>query len=256
MKPQPTTPESDWPFLIGIIALLALVVILALVMMSLIASGGLLSPAIPASAIPASVTPQTTLYPAIPFLTFLPPVKQTFAVAGEQTRQADMLTATLSFTPFTIVPPQYTYAPEPLVTGIFNNQTAPSPIKDFTIYNLWQNMVNGERVAVYAGFKQDHSGRILVSTVTADKSNRVYQTYDPPPGVGRLQVIAAEGDRLTLQDDQGNVLYFDVPTRQFVASLTGTVTSPTATQLPTWIPPTPAPPSTAVSTGYPSTSYP
>jgi hypothetical protein len=49
-----------------------------------------------------------------------------------------------------------------------------------------------------------------------------------------VHVIAEQNNRLTLQAVDGEIFYFDVPARQFVASLTEVV--PTATPLPTLTP--------------------
>jgi hypothetical protein len=140
-----------------------------------------------------------------------------------------------------------TYTPKPFVAGISDSQAAPLT-QVYTIENWWQDIVNGEKVRVFAGGKRDNPGEptievskgiLFVITVAMDESNVDYQFYEPPiSDTGLLSITAVTNYRLTIQAESGAVLYFDVPTRQFVESLTATVSAPTVTPLP---PITPSP---------------
>ena len=140
-----------------------------------------------------------------------------------------------------------TYTPKPFVSGIFDSQAAPHS-QLYAMANWWQGIVNGEEVQVFAGGKRDNPGEptievsqgvLFVITVSLDESNVDYQFYEPPVAeTGLLSIKAATDYRLTIQAESGAVLYFDVPTRRFVESLTATVSAPTVTPLP---PITPSP---------------
>lgn len=168
--------------------------------------------------------------------TDLPPEKQTAEVSLLMTRQALIDTITPEL-PTPGVPP--TLTPAPIVTGIFPDSTGPR-IPDFFAINHWQNIVNGERVLVYAGARVDmalatpitNKGLLLVIVDAIDYSNRSIVEYETEGELGPLMITVADGYRLTITNENGVMLYFDVPTRQFVDSLTATVTAPTVTPLP------------------------
>src|SRR5579859_5061525 len=148
---------------------------------------------------------------------------------------------------------------EPFVPGIYTSKAAPEPSANHTMTNWWQDLVNGERVQVFAGALQDNTiyppgpaqGLVVVNTIAIDVVNSTLQEYDAPSGTGVLTITAVSGSRLTLQSHNGGTLYFDVPTRQFVDSLSTTSTAPTATLLPTILPDIEAPSQTAVPYPYP-----
>ncbi len=122
----------------------------------------------------------------------------------------------------------------------------------YAIENDWiENRSNNtERVFVYAGelIRPDGSdttqGVVIVQVaqislkngqaVIDDLGNTEYLT---PIQAGAVKIIGAVGERLILQSvTNGTTFYFDVPSRQFVASLTSVVprlpTSPLATPAP------------------------
>lgn len=168
--------------------------------------------------------------------TSLPPENQTAEVSALMTRQALIETITPE-APTPGAPP--TLTPAPIVTGIFSDTTGPR-FPGFFAMNHWQNVVNGERVIVYAGVRMDETlatpitskGLLLVIVDASDYSNRSVVEYETEGELGKLMITAADGYRLTIVSESGETLYFDVPTRQFVDSPTATVTAPTATLLP------------------------
>lgn len=204
-----------------------------------------------------AVSPPATVSTSFPtYPTDYPPFKQTAEIGVEQTRQALILTITPN-TPSHIRPPTYTL--EPFIPGVFDSQAAPVSAMEYTMTNWWQDILNGERTRVFAGARQDKSsptygpaqGVVLVSVSGIDLINWAFTGYDAPPNTGVLQITGVNGFRLSLQDDKGTVLYFDVPSRQFVDSLSTTSSAPTATLLPTVTPDIPIPSPTGAPYPYP-----
>lgn len=253
--PQRAPGNSLWLYLIAIVALgmAGMAVVQALNSM----------PATSPAAVPSnSVTVPLSATTPAPYSTDRLAQKQTAEAAVAQTSQADISTAPphcITGTPPTFVPPP-TYTPEPFVAGIFNSQGFQQG--GLVMSNWWTDIVDGEKVRVYVGAREDNpgvteaasQGIVLVSTTSADETNWDFFTYEAPyTNTGVLIITAANGYRLTLRAQWGAVLYFDVPTRQFVSSLSVTSSAPTATRLPN-IPPTATPGIPTPVT--PPTSYP
>jgi hypothetical protein len=90
-------------------------------------------------------------------------------------------------------------------------------------------------------------GIVAIEVYSTDLSHYLVTEYKAPGETGILRIIEVTGYRLTLVGQNGETLYFDVPTRQFVEGLEVTLTAPTATHLP---PVTPTP-TWSLPTGYP-----
>jgi hypothetical protein len=116
---------------------------------------------------------------------------------------------------------------------------------DYAMSNWWINIVNGEETTVFVGARRDNpgvtqdasQGVVLVRVYSRDGKNYSLKFYNAPvENTGVLTITAEAGYRLTIQAESGAMLYFDVPTRQFVDSLIATVTVPTVTPFPTVLP--------------------
>lgn len=200
--------------------------------------------------LPSATSPSTTLE----FPTDYPPEKQTFEAGEIQTQKALIHTITVSPAP-TGDPP--TYTPAPFESGLFEISQLPFGNPQlFAISTGWAGIVNGERTYIYAGARKDISGIspiitngvVLLRVYSADLSNLNVAEYDAP-AQGVLTIIAEANARLTLTTANGIQLYFDVPSRKFVDTLTATVTAPTTTPLPPMLgTPTPV----SLPTGYPN----
>ncbi len=113
-------------------------------------------------------------------------------------------------------------------------------------------MIQDEEVIVYAGAKKDPTlatpilpiGAVYVVVRSVALQLRHEAEYDAPWETGALTVIAEENLRLTLSGDRGVIVYFDIPSREFVDSLDYDVPGPTVTPLM-------AANSNSVATGYP-----
>jgi hypothetical protein len=254
MKPQITGRHS----VLGTVVTLAAVLILGIAIVFVLRS-------VSTTSLPSTIVSQTPLQTSVPNgyppppstqQVTMPPRIATSEAIYEQTMQAFRLTITPATTTPGI-PPTPTLAP--FIPGIYNSKAAPEPSANHTMTNWWQDLVNGERVQVFAGALQDNTiyppgpaqGVVVVNTVAIDVINSTLQEYDAPSGTGVLTITAVSGSRLTLQSDNGGTLYFDVPTRQFVDSLSTTSAAPTATLLPTILPDIEAPSPTAAPYPYP-----
>lgn len=210
---------------------------------------------LPSPLLPASQTAIGTAFATpggdLEFPTDYPPEKQTYEVAVLRTQQALMLTITPEPPP-TGRPP--TNTPSPFIPGIYDTSIAPFGVPQaYAMANRWQDIVNGERTIAYAGARKDTSGAtpiitqglIVVAVYSTDLINRSIMEYEAPGETGILRITSVDGYRLTLSTQIGATLYFDVPTRQFVDSLTATITAPTTTPMPT-----------SILTAVPPTGYP
>jgi hypothetical protein len=171
------------------------------------------------------------------FPTDYPPDKQTFEVGEIQTERALILTITVSPPP-TGDPP--TYTPAPFQAGLFEISLLPFGNPQlYAISTGWAGIINGERTYVYAGARKDLSGispvitngLVIVRVYSSDLSNVNVTEYDVPTQ-GILTIIMETNARLRLTSANGDALYFDIPSRQFVDNLTATITAPTITPLP------------------------
>jgi len=241
--------ESIWTWLVGgvgIGAMLLLAGTFALVLRGATTSVATASP-------PPSASPAVTNTP----FSDLPPDRQTVEAILQQTRFAVTIPAQTeipSYDPPTPIP----VTPEPWDwgSGIIQSGDAPFAGMQYSISNRWYGMVNGLRAVVYAGGVRDNPGvssdvsKGVVIVITASPQGEYPPEFYLPSANSGLFTIVSEDDlRLILDTPSGQKFYFDVPSRQFLDSLTATP-PPTVTVIPS---PTLIPPPTA----YPlSTSSP
>jgi hypothetical protein len=114
--------------------------------------------------------------------------------------------------------------------------------------NGWSGFVNGFDFFIFAGalLSDPEQGAIFMESPFASGSS--LEKFLTPTKHGALRAVSRQGDRLTFIAEDGTAFYFDLPTRQFVASLTGI--APSVTPSPT-VTPEPTPEPTSVPTPYP-----
>jgi hypothetical protein len=156
-----------------------------------------------------------------------------------------------------------TNTPAPFLKGVFEVSNGPfGDPHSYPMSAVWKEIVNGERTLVYVGGHGDYGyvyaatpavikGVVVVEVSSEDLSNRSWVEYEAPGAIGTLRIISVNGYRLALVDKRGEMFHFDVLTRQFVESLSATITAATITPLPP-ISPTAAPSTAAWSTEYPA----
>jgi hypothetical protein len=122
-------------------------------------------------------------------------------------------------------------------TGTFEGDEVKfsAKIKGLDALNAWGGYMDGNTVVIYAGSLLDDQEQGAIEILIKFP----YRFYDEqlftPTRHGGIRVVDEENNRLTLQAADGEVFYFDVPARQFVASLTEVVS--TATPPPSLTPP-------------------
>lgn len=256
MTQQKRVKGSEWPLVIGLMAMLALVVVFVGVFQGSLATGNA----------PASLATQD-----IPsFLTDVPGAKETFE-AQEATERAILL-ITPSPGPGTLKP-TLDITPEPLITAdtrrtagagtIIWNFPAPFPAVGYQITaNKWVEVSEATIIEVFAGARrnvndwQDVSqGLVIVFEETPQGSIISGNEYETPTKSGPVQITDAQGERLILQTRDGVMFYFDVPSRQFVDGLTVTVTPSPYTATPSLPPTTPEPSAYPPSSEIPPTAH-
>jgi len=99
----------------------------------------------------------------------------------------------------------------------------------------WQGEVNGQWMTVLAGSAKDDRQQGML-WVAAENTDDRSPFLAPQPG-GALQIQSADGTRLTLTDESGDEVVFDVAARAFLTSPDEVL--PTAEPMPTHTP-TPA----------------
>lgn len=120
----------------------------------------------------------------------------------------------------------------PRLTGIIEGEMAPFRAEDVLILNQWQENIEGRWVHVYAGRSggDPAQGVVIVTVEGSSDGGR----FAAPLAGGALRIVAAQGARLTLQDETGVLFYFDVPALRYVASLDEPAA--TAVPQPAWTP--------------------
>jgi hypothetical protein len=234
MKQNKSIRLSFLGLLTGLFALTALGLIFAFAIKFLLPSSIGMAPSTATASSPTEVTPTSFQH-----------WRETAEAAVMQTRFA-LIAITTVTPPPTCCPP--TFSPVPFATGIFEAHVNPQPFA-----NVWQGVVNEQPIRVYAGgIAGTYSntpnltkGVLKVQVFSHDLSNYESVWYETSELTGWLQVSSEDHYILTLVGQNGQTLYFDVQTMQFVDGLTATVTAPTITPLPsitpTAIPPTPYP---------------
>jgi hypothetical protein len=145
-----------------------------------------------------------------------------------------------------------------LPTGIYDSQQVEPEASLLFIdaQNAWKGLGDGYSFALYAGALQSDpdQGVLILDMVSPEGGG--YSQYVTSSKHGALRIVSnTQNNRFTLTAADGTVFYFDLPTRQFVNSLTEmapTVTpSPLPTPSPTSSPRPPYPPPTPESTYLP-----
>ena len=159
-----------------------------------------------------------------------PPAKRTLEASVEQTRVAALKTPQPPLGPS---PAPVTTTPAPIprrpagAGNIVTDFVPPFPAMSYVITSLWYEDAGNQRIFVYAGALRDNPGTnapasqgvVIVVVQTLDGGAQPGDgTYRAPGRTGPLRIVDANGERLALQSDSGARYYFDVATRQFVAS--------------------------------------
>ncbi len=148
----------------------------------------------------------------------------------------------------TAFPPMDHWHPTPAGAGFIVELPLPFNKGQYHIFSQWVEDRNGarQRIFVYTGGiaaadgGDTNQGVVVVQVWQISvkdnlaSTNLVVQTeLLTPLQVGAVKIKDAQGERLVLQSANGTTFYFDVPSRQFVPSLTWTPTpgpiSPIAT---------------------------
>ena len=139
-----------------------------------------------------------------------------------------------------------------LPTGIYNDQRVKisASLLFIDAQNAWYGIGDGYSFALYAGALQSDpdQGVLILDMVSSEGGG--YSQYVTSSKHGALRIVSdTQNNRFTLIAADGTLFYFDLPTRQFVNSLTEiapTVTpsplptlSPTSSPRPHYPPPTP-----------------
>lgn len=234
MKQNKSIRLSFLGLLTGLFALTALGLIFAFAIKFLLPSSIGMAPSTATASSPTEVTPTSFQH-----------WRETAEAAVMETHYA-LIAMTTVTPPPTCCPP--TFSPVPFVTGIFEAHVAPRPF-----VNLWKGIVNGQQVRVYAGGLEGTysdtpnltKGVLEVHVTSPSLDNFETVRLETSELTGWLEITAEDHYVLTLVGQNGQTLYFDVLTMEFVDGLTATVTAPTITPLPsitpTAIPPTPYP---------------
>jgi hypothetical protein len=127
--------------------------------------------------------------------------------------------------------------PDPLPpTGIVPI-TPPFPAESYTIHEQgWQAVQAGKRIAVYAGaLTADRAQGLVIVEVASlpkpsaaptftkpgrelqDDQTRLFTRFPTPTREGAVEIVGAQGQRLTLKAESGKILVFDVRERGWVS---------------------------------------
>jgi len=141
-----------------------------------------------------------------------------------------------------------------LATGIYEDE----PVKQsgkllgLDARNGWSGSVDGYHVFIYAGALLSDPEQGVIVMVTTKPLVTTIDQFETSTQHGALRAVSEQNNRLTLIATDGTVFYFDLPTRQFVASLTevapNVTPSPSVTPEPTGLP---YPPPTELNTVVP-----
>jgi hypothetical protein len=108
----------------------------------------------------------------------------------------------------------------------------PFYVHDFMFTNVWYKDTDAGtlRTYVYGGFipgpggELSQQGVIVVQVLKMDTRGDIqqvyYQRFPTQTQSGPVRIAGAQGDRLILQSTNGTTFYFDVPSREYVPSLT------------------------------------
>lgn len=140
-----------------------------------------------------------------------------------------------------------------LPTGIYDDQRVriSAELLFIDAQNAWGGFIDGNRFTLYAGSLQSDPDQGVVGLVTSLPGGKRIEKFVSPSKHGALRIVSEQNNRVTLIATDGTNFYFDIPTRQFVASLTevapSVTPSPSVTPEPTGLPyPPPTEPNTVV----------
>jgi hypothetical protein len=121
----------------------------------------------------------------------------------------------------------------PFQTGIFEGSGGALRPAQAVLFNRWQGIVNNVMTIVFAGYTGDdrEQGVVYIQRISDETRSVYWSSYLTPVRSGPVRILRAEGYRLILSTEAGDILYFDVPGDRFVSSLTEVV--PTITPQPT-----------------------
>lgn len=127
--------------------------------------------------------------------------------------------------------------PEPTVArarldGISAANQAPINPEEFTPTSQWQGRWAEEWVTVFAGFRADDPPQGVVWVLVDNAPD--FGSYESPKRGGALRITGVDGFVLTLQDETGAELFFDVASRVYLDSPDETL--PTLIPKPTFTP--------------------
>ena len=172
----------------------------------------------------------------------LPPPKATLEQGDIETEEAAAKTPTRPFVSRTpdIGPTSTPFygdcPPRPAGAGqIFDHCAIGAPLlpalRSYAILNAWsEGLLGWGSLDVYAG-GADAQGVLVIYPPGADRGE-LTEVYLTPIQDGLVEIVDAQGEQLVLRTlNHQQTLYFDVPTRQFIESLSTAM--PTATPITT-----------------------
>jgi hypothetical protein len=102
--------------------------------------------------------------------------------------------------------------------GIDKNPIIPNRMvfpKDFFPINGWHKKVESATLFVYSGYEIDDPSQGVIY-LKEPGDTLMYKKFQAPQGSGKLQIVDEKNMRLTLQNEQGKVFYFDTIQEGFV----------------------------------------
>lgn len=150
----------------------------------------------------------------------------------QQARQEPLLLAAPTLTLGVCPPPEASTAADDLPQGVFElDGEGDFQEMDFMALNGWRGWVNGNQVTALAGWRFSNPGEGLLVVFTV---NAPFQVESAPQAGGTLRILSADGNRLTLSDEQGRLYYYDLAARRWLSRADEVV--PTLPPLPTFTP--------------------
>ncbi len=129
-----------------------------------------------------------------------------------------------------------------LPTGIYNDQRVriSAGLLFIDAQNAWSGFIDGNRFTLYAGSLQSDPDQGVVGLAISMPGGKRIEKFISPSKHGALSVITQQDNRVVLIATDKTIFYFDLPTRQFVASSTeiapGVTPSPSVTPEPAGLP--------------------
>lgn len=140
-----------------------------------------------------------------------------------------------------------------LPTGIYDDQRVKisAALLFIDAQNAWAGIIDGYRFTLYAGALQSDPNQGVVGLVNSLPNGKRFSQFETPSRHGAIHVVNELNNRIELISSDGTIFYFDLPTYQFVTSLTevapSVTPSPEVTPTPTGPPyPPPITPETAI----------